>query len=324
MARKLRLIVAGGWYHVVNRGNRRDDIFRTETDRRRFLGRRGSRPLPASESGSWTAWMGCGQHQEMRGEDVGPGREGGRTGGPGGEPVPGRGHSGIFATTCWSEVLQAAGESEAARQALESLCRAYWFPVYALIRRRGYDPETARDFTQGFFVRFLARDGLARARRERGSFRGYLSRAVQHYLADERDRARTQKRGGGAEAIPLDSEMLEERSLQAPAEWTPDRVFDRQWALAVMGESRRRLETEMSEAGREAVLRVLNDLGSVGASSLEEQARGLGMPVNTLKSHLRRARLRQAQIVRELIAETVESPIQVEAELRELLAAMED
>ncbi|MBL9128135.1 MAG: hypothetical protein JNL97_10830 [Verrucomicrobiales bacterium] len=235
-----------------------------------------------------------------------------------------RGSGGVFATTCWSAVLQAGWESESARQALESLCRAYWFPVYALIRRRGFDVETARDFTQGFFVRFLARDGFARVRRERGRFRSYLARAVHHFLADEWDRARTRKRGGEFELVRFESPGTEERYLAAPAELTPDRVFDRQWALAVMEEARRRLECELLETGRGGILEVLDDLGSPGAKPLEDQARKLGMPVNTLKSLLRRARMRQARIVRELIAETVESPVEVEVELRELLAAMED
>ena len=246
-------------------------------------------------------------------------RAGARDSGPRSE----QGGRGLFATTCWSAVLKAGPDSEAARQALEALCRAYWFPVYALIRRRGLDAETARDFTQGFFVQFLARDGFARVCRERGSFRSYLSRAVHHYIADEWDRARTQKRGGEYELVRFDSPGLEERYLEAPAGLTPDRVFDRQWALAVMAEAKRRLEVELLEAGRSGVLEVLNALGTPGAKSLEDQAQKHGMPVNTLKSLLRRARLRQARIVRELIAETVESPIEVEVELRELLAAME-
>lgn len=234
-----------------------------------------------------------------------------------------RGSHGVFATTCWSAVLEAGQDSESGRQALESLCRTYWFPVYALIRRRGFDPETARDFTQAFFVRFLERDGFARVCRQRGCFRSYLSRAVHHFLADEWDRARTLKRGGGVKVVRFESGGVEERFLEAPPGLTPDRMFDRQWALTLMAEARCRLEREMQEAGREGVLEVLNNLGSPEATPLEVHARGLGIPVNTLKSLLRRARLRQARIVRELIAETVESPIEVEAELRQLLAAME-
>jgi len=238
-------------------------------------------------------------------------------------PEADRRSGGVFATTCWSAVLQAGWDSESARQALETLCRTYWFPVYALIRRRGLDAETARDCTQGFFVQFLARDGFARARPERGCFRSYLSRAVHHFLADEWDRARTQKRGGEYEMLRFDSPGMEERYLEAPAALTPDRVFDRQWALTVMSEAKRRLECELLEAGRSGVLDVLNDQGSPGAKPLEDHAQSQGIPANTLKSLLRRARLRQARIVRELIAETVESPVEVEVELRELLAAME-
>lgn len=230
---------------------------------------------------------------------------------------------GVFATTCWTTVLQAGRDSDSGRQALEALCSAYWFPVYALIRRRGFDPETARDFTQTFFVRFLARDGFSRVCRQRGAFRSYLSRAVRHFLADEWDRARTLKRGGGVILLRFESGGVEERYLEAPPELTPDRMFDRQWGLTLMAEAKRRLECELVESGRDGVLRVLNDLGSADPTPMEGHARDLGTPLNTLKSLVRRARLRHAQIVRELIAETVESPIEVETELRHLLAAME-
>lgn len=231
---------------------------------------------------------------------------------------------GVFATTRWSVVLSAGMGSEAGRQALETLCATYWFPVYALVRRRGFDPESARDLTQSFFVHFLSNDALSRACPEKGCFRSYLGASVHNYLADEWDRSQALKRGGGIEVVRLDRDLAEQHYLETPAGLTPDRLFDRQWAEELIAAARKRLTAEFSAAGRGRILEVLDDTGSPTARPLNVVAEELSMPLNTLKSHLRRARLRQAEIVRELIAETVETPLQVETELRNLLAAMED
>jgi RNA polymerase sigma-70 factor (ECF subfamily) len=232
---------------------------------------------------------------------------------------------GVFATTRWSVVL-AAGRAEdtpACRSALEDLCRAYWFPVYALARRRGLDPEAARDATQEFFARMLSRDGFAQARRERGRFRAFLAQSLRNFLADEWAKTMAEKRGGGRELLSLDAEAAEGRYLDTCTLDSPDRLFDRQWAEQLIATAHSRLRAEYEQAGRNGWLTVLDRVGEPGAPPLAEEAERLGVPLNTLKSHLRRARLRQGEILRALIAETVATPAEVEQELRHLLEALQ-
>lgn len=230
---------------------------------------------------------------------------------------------GIFSTTRWSVVVAARGDDEGAREALGALCSTYWFPVYALVRRRGSDVETARDFTQEFFARMLSRDGFAAARRARGRFRTFLAQSVRNFLSDEWDKATALKRGGGVRVLSLDEAEAEARYREAEDAASPDVVFDRQWAADLLTAARRRLEAEFSAEGKSAVLEVFVRMAGVDRPGLAEEAARLEMPLNTLKSHLRRARLRHGEIVRALVAETVESPAQVDEELRHLLAALE-
>ena len=230
--------------------------------------------------------------------------------------------SGVFATTRWSVVLAAQGDSDSGKAALEVLCSTYWFPVYAVVRKQGFDPDTARDFTQEFFVRLLVRDGIANVRRERGRFRSYLAQGVRNFLHDEWDRARAQKRGSGQAVISLDAEEAEGRYLEVPHSSTPDMEFDRQWAEQLLARARAKLHEEYESSGRSDLLDVLEMTGDPKAPPLQEQAARLGQPVNTLKSHLFRARQRHAAIIRELIADTVSTPVEVEDELRHLLAAL--
>jgi DNA-directed RNA polymerase specialized sigma24 family protein len=240
--------------------------------------------------------------------------------GPQGEP----GRAGLFVTTRWSVVLAANSDSEQGREALEVLCGTYWFPVYALARRRGCDPEAARDATQEFFARMLTREGFARARSERGRFRSFLAQSVKNFLIDEWEKASAQRRGGGKAPISLDAEAAEGRYLETPTLESPDRLFDRQWAEQLIAAAYARLRQEYDQAGRSAWLEVMGRVGEPNTPPLAEEAARLQMPLNTLKSHLRRARLRQVEILRELIAETVSTPGEVELELRELLAALGD
>ena len=231
---------------------------------------------------------------------------------------------GLFVTTRWSIILAANSDSDPGREAMEVLCRTYWFPVYALARRRGCDPEAARDAAQEFFARMLSRDGFARARSERGRFRSFLAQSVKNFLADEWDKASAHKRGSGKVPISLDAEIAEGRYLEVPTHESPDRLFDRQWAEQLIAAAYARLREEYERAGRSAWLEVLGQVGEPDVPSLAEEAARLAMPVNTLKSHLRRARLRQVEILRELVAETVATPGEVEIELRELLDALSD
>jgi len=229
---------------------------------------------------------------------------------------------GVFATTHWSMVLEAQQDSGSGREALEKLCKAYWFPVYSVVRRQGFDPDTARDFTQEFFALLLSRDGLAKARRERGRFRGFLAQSVKNFLADEWDKASAQKRGRGCAPLSLDAMDAEGRYLEVTHSATADLEFDRQWAEQLLAVAHTRLALEFKEAGKALLLKVLDEMGDPGSAGLAEIAGELDIPLNTLKSHLRRARLRHRQIIRELIAETVSTPAEVESELRELLAAV--
>lgn len=228
----------------------------------------------------------------------------------------------MFATTRWSVVLAAQGDSEAGRAALETLCSTYWFPVYAVVRKHGFDPDTSRVFTQDFFARLLARDGFANVCRERGRFRSYLAEGVRNFLRDQWDRARAQKRGGGQTVISLDVEDAEGRFLEVAHGPTPDMEFDRQWAEQLLTRARTKLHEEYESSGRGDLIEVLELTGDPNAPPFVEQAARLNIPVNTLKSHLHRARQRHRAIIRELIADTVSSPVEVEDELRHLLAAL--
>lgn len=232
------------------------------------------------------------------------------------------GGDGIFATTRWSVVLSAGDNSEPGRAALETLCQVYWFPVYALVRARGFEVEAARDFTQEFFSRMLSRDGLSKARRERGRFRSFLAQSVKNFLADEWDKAQAQKRGGGQVLLSIEAEAAEGRYLEGVDGVTPEQMFDRAWAEQLLAEARRRLEREFTQTGRMEVLRILDQLGDPKAPTLVAESARLGWPVNTLKSHLHRARRRHGALLRELIAETVATPVEVEAELRNLVEAL--
>ncbi len=145
---------------------------------------------------------------------------------------------------------------------------------------------------------------------------------MRNFLADEWDKARSQKRGGGKAVISLEAEEAEGRYIDAAHELSPDRMFDRQWAEDMLAEARRRLQREYTTTGREGWLEVLDRVGDPGAATMAAEAERMGIPVNTLKSHLRRARVRQAEVIRELVAETVSTPAETEAELRHLLEAL--
>jgi len=218
----------------------------------------------------------------------------------------------------------AGSDSTASREALETLCRMYWFPVYSLARSRVADAESARDLTQEFFARLLSRDGLTKAQRERGRFRSFLAQSLKNFIADEWRKSQAVKRGGGENVLSLDFAAAEGRYREPHHENSPDREYDRRWAEQILAEARRRFEKENDSAGRGELVRVLDRIGDPDAPSLAEEAAQLGLALNTLKSHLHRARLRHARIIRELIAETVSTPAEVDEELRHLIAALSD
>ncbi len=231
-----------------------------------------------------------------------------------------------FLTTRWSLVRGAGrGSSAESRAALEELCRIYWYPLYAYVRRDGASVEDARDFVQGFFSRFLAKNYFAGLEEEGGRFRGYLLGALKHYLANERERARALKRGGGREPLSLELEDAEERYAREPADpLTPEKLFLRKWALALLARVLERLRVEQEERGRGAVFaRLKSFLASEGSSErLGEAALALEMTENAARVAIHRLRSRYRELLLQEVAQTVDRPQEVEDELAELFAAL--
>lgn len=226
-----------------------------------------------------------------------------------------------FATTRWSVVL-AAGRQDTTRAqaALADLCRTYWWPLYAYVRRKGHSPADAEDLTQGFFARLLALDSLADVRRERGRFRAFLLAAMNHFLADAWDKATAQKRDA-RRTIPLDAGDAETRYCREPADRdTPERLFERQWALTLLETVVQRVRAEYAAAGREAVFMALRFAmtGEREGTSYEVAAGELGMSPETARVAAYRLRRRYRHLLRAEIAETVSSPAEVEEELQYL------
>lgn len=220
-----------------------------------------------------------------------------------------------FAATRWTVVLT-AGKGQS--RALEELCRTYWYPLYAYVRRRGYEPHDAEDLTQEFFARLLAKNYLADVRREKGKFRSFLLAALKHFLANEWDKARAQKRGGGQTFVSLDAET---RYLREPTdELSAEKLLDRQWALALLDHVLARLEAE-TDAKKFAAFKPFLTAGK-GAISYVEVAGQLGATEGAVKVGVHRLRQRYRRLLREEIAHTVARPAEIEEEMRCLFAAL--
>lgn len=229
-----------------------------------------------------------------------------------------------FQTTRWT-LVRAAGLADGSerRAALETLCRAYWPPVYAFVRRGGASVVQAEELTQGFFARLLASDDFARADPERGRFRGYLLGALRHFLANEHAREQALRRG--PRPLSLDSAMLSGVELGlAPSPATPEREFERAWAAAVIDRARARLSDEQEEAGKGAQWRALEPhlARADERGHGEELAATLGISANAVRVALHRLRRRFGELVRDEVRETV-GPGEVEDEVRELRRALE-
>jgi RNA polymerase sigma-70 factor (ECF subfamily) len=211
------------------------------------------------------------------------------------------------------------------REALEQLCRGYWFPLYAYVRRRGHDADAAQDLVQGFFARLLERNDLASLTREGGKFRSFLLTALNHFLANEHERAQAQKRGGGRELLSLDDDSAEDRYQREPAHTeSPDRLFERQWALALMEDALRRLTEEQAANNRADLFAALRPFLSREPEPCEYATLSdrLGLAPGTLAVQVHRLRERYRQLVRAAVADTVDSPLEIDAEMRHLLAAL--
>ncbi len=235
------------------------------------------------------------------------------------------GVAGAFATTRWTLVLRSRGDSTEARAALAELCEAYWRPVFEFLRRRLGKEEEAREATQEFFARVLARGNLDRADPDRGRFRSFLLGAVKHFLSDARDRAGAAKRGGGCEFVSWDAggEGGEGVASAVPAGdgGAGDHGFDRGWAVSVVNRALAALGREHRESGRGAVFEALKPwlLGQPPGMGQAETARGLGWTENAVRVAVHRLRRRFRELVHGEIRQTVETEAEVQEEIRYLL-----
>lgn len=233
-----------------------------------------------------------------------------------------------FAPTRWTLVLRARGDTPEARAALGELCEAYWNPVFRFLRREGRDDDTARELTQEFFARVLAGSGFDAADPQRGLFRSYLLGAVKHFLADLRERDQRLKRGGGEAPASLDSPTSGETSttLQVPdpAAEISDLAFDREWALAVMDRALNQLERDLANDGKQAHFDLLKPwlVGAQAGEAQADVAARLGMSEGALKVAIHRMRKRFGEIVKNEIAQTVNTPEAAQEELRYLIEVL--
>jgi RNA polymerase sigma factor (sigma-70 family) len=234
--------------------------------------------------------------------------------------------AGLFATTHWSVVL-AAGQEASSRsaEAMEQLCRAYWYPLYVYVRRRGSNPEDAEDLTQEFFARFLAGNYLVRADRERGRFRTFLLHALEHFLINEWRRAQCAKRGGGTTTFSLDVQAAERRYSSEPAvTLTPERAYEKQWAATLLEQVLSSLKQEYADAGNRRVFSELADLlwGKDGSVSFAEIGARLDMTEGAARGAMHRLRTRYRERLRREVAQTVAEPGAVDEELRYLISVV--
>ena len=236
--------------------------------------------------------------------------------------VWGRAH---FPTTHWSIVVAAGSpESPRYRQALEALCRDYWFPLYAFLRRRGYAPDEAQDYTQGFFAHMLEKQDLCRADPNRGRFRSFLLAMLKHFAADARQRAQAQKRGGGKKVVSLDLAEAEARYAAEPAhELSPEKLFERSWALTVLSRTMARLKQDAA-AGKPVLFEQLKAHlgGQADAVPYRDLAARFNMSEGAIKVAVHRLRKRYRELLREEVAQTVSTPEEVEDEIRALFTAL--
>jgi RNA polymerase sigma-70 factor (ECF subfamily) len=223
-------------------------------------------------------------------------------------------------------VLAAGAEASTRRRAaLESLCGSYWYPLYAFERRRGSGPEEARDLVQGFFAALLEKEWVRDADPGRGRFRTFLLAAFRHFCSHERERARAQKRGGGRTVLPLDFESGEGRFLREPADdRTPERLYERRWALALLDGALERLRDRHRREGRADLFEALQPyVGGAGSEgSYAAAGARLGMSEGAVKVAVHRLRRRFRETLREAIAETVADPSEVDDEIRRMQDAL--
>lgn len=215
-------------------------------------------------------------------------------------------------------------DSDAAQKALAQLCEAYWYPLYAYVRRRGRDVPEAQDLVQEFFARVIQKNYIGAASRERGRFRTFLLSSLEHFLAKEWTRERRLKRGGGQSIISLELENAEGlREIEPSDDLTPEKLYDRRWAFAVLQEAMSKLQQEYATSGREALFDALAAVlsGDRPEFSYTEIGSKLGMSEGAVKVAVHRLRQRYGELVRSGIADTVTKPEMVDEEIRALFAS---
>jgi RNA polymerase sigma-70 factor (ECF subfamily) len=234
--------------------------------------------------------------------------------------------AGRFATTHWSVVVAAQGRSAPqAREALAALCRTYWYPLYVFIRRQGHAAEEAQDLTQEFFARLLEKDFLDDVDQAKGKFRTFLLACCRHFLANERDRARAQKRGAGRQLLSLDFTAAEKRYRLEPAHIdTPEKLFERRWALSLLDAVLARLRDEMVQSRKEKLFEALKGFltGEDRATPYRQAAAQLGMSEGAVKVAVHRLRQRYRELLEDEIGRTLNEPELVAEEIRNLFAAL--
>jgi RNA polymerase sigma factor (sigma-70 family) len=235
-------------------------------------------------------------------------------------------NSPVFATTHWSVVL-AAGRSDSpqATAALEKLCRAYWFPLYAFVRRQGHSREDAQDVTQEFFARFLEKEYFGLADPARGRFRSFLLASIKNFLAEQHRHTKRLKRGGGQSLVSWDAQAAEEHYCSEPTdEMTPEKVYERRWALVLLEQTLARLGNEESATGKARHFTALKDYlwGEKGSASYVEIGVQLEMTEGAVKVAVHRLRRRYRDLLREEVAQTVARPDEIDQELQQLIAVI--
>jgi len=231
-----------------------------------------------------------------------------------------------FATTHWSVVLAAGSASSPdCQRALSTLCQTYWYPLYAYLRRRGHDSHQAEDYTQAFFAQMLEKGYLSRVEPKPGKFRSFLLTTLRHFLADQRDRARAVKRGGGKESLRLDFQTAEGRYTLEPAnDLSPEKVFERSWALTLLEKTMDRLEAELAGMNKAELFDSLKVYlcGHAASVPYRDVAAELNMTEGAVKVTVYRLRRRYREMLRDEIAQTVSTAEQIEEEIRDLFAAL--
>lgn len=233
--------------------------------------------------------------------------------------------AGFFATTRWT-LVRAAGwkESPQVDAALESLCSAYWFPLYAYVRRHGFTKEDAEDLTQAFFAKLLARRDFAELRQENGRFRAFLLAALKNFLANERDRAGRLKRGGAITHLSMDWQSADTQfQISDSGKPSPDEAYDREWAVALLERVIQKLREECVAEGREERFDQLKDFLTTGRGDIShaERAKEIGMEESALRVAVHRLRKRYRELLRREVGDTLADPAMVEEELAVLLGA---